>query len=91
MHTHTHAHACMHTHIHIHTHIHKRARAHAHTHTRARALMSVHMLSNVVINLLLDIIVICVNTFLCICLTLNYHTFNLNFIYFTLMVCFKAN
>ena len=31
--------------------------------------------------------------FLCICLTLNYHTFNLNFIHLhvTLMVCFKAD
>ena len=50
----------------------------------------------VVINLLLVITVICLNTFflsLCICLTLNHHTFNLNFIhsYVTLMVCFKAN
>ena len=43
----------------------------------------------------LAIITICLNTFfpLSVCLTLNYHTFNLNSVYLhvTLMVSFKAN
>ena len=36
----------------------------------------------------------CVCVCVCICPTLNYHVFNLNFIFIlhaTLMVCFKAN
>ena len=48
-----------------------------------------------VINLFLAISGICLNTFFFVykCLTLNYHTFNLDFMYLhvTLMVCFKAN
>ena len=54
--------------------------------------LCVHMLSYVVMNLFLVIIVVCLNTFfsLSICLMLNYHTFNLNFIplHATLMVFF---
>ena len=46
----------------------------------------------VVINLFLDMFVIYLNTFVsfCICFTLNFHTFNLNFIHLrvTLVVCF---
>ena len=46
------------------------------------------------VNLFLAIITICLNTYfflMCMSFTLNYHRLNLNFIYATLMVCFKAN
>ena len=51
--------------------------------------------SYAVMNLFLAIIVICLNTFFffSVCLTLNYHTLNLNFIHLhvTLMVFFEVN